>query len=229
MSTQQKLIDSARYLIQTRGYNGFSYADVAEQVQVRKASIHHHFPTKADLARAVVEESRALIVAQTRTLDDGAFDPEAQLRFYTGYWERCIADGSALFCVAGMLASELPTLPADLAENVRAHFRDLSNWLETVLTKGAQLGLFRAARLGSPGSGIVHVDGLRRDAYRSRVWRSEGVRGYRRQRLEEAPASSRGLRSGPFASFAYPELFTAHPESTATGSAPDSAFHEVAV
>lgn len=142
MTTQQKLIDSARYLIQTRGYNGFSYADVAEQVQVRKASIHHHFPAKSDLARAVVEESRALIVAQTRTLDGGAFDPEEQLRFYTGYWEKCIADASAPFCVAGMLASELPTLPADLADQVRAHFRDLSNWLETVLTKGAQLGLF---------------------------------------------------------------------------------------
>jgi TetR/AcrR family transcriptional repressor of nem operon len=142
MNTQQKLIDSARYLIQTRGYNGFSYADVAEQVKVRKASIHHHFPSKSDLARAVVEESRALIVAQTRTLDGGAFDPEEQLRFYTGYWEKCIADASAPFCVAGMLASELTTLPADLAENVRAHFRDLSNWLETVLTKGAQLGLF---------------------------------------------------------------------------------------
>lgn len=142
MTTQQKLIDSARYLIQTRGYNGFSYADVAEQVKVRKASIHHHFPSKSDLARAVVEESRALIVAQTRTLDGGAFDPEEQLRFYTGYWEKCIADASAPFCVAGMLASELTTLPTDLAENVRAHFRDLSNWLETVLTKGAQLGLF---------------------------------------------------------------------------------------
>ncbi|MET0255720.1 MAG: TetR/AcrR family transcriptional regulator [Luteibacter sp.] len=142
MNTQQKLIDSARYLIQTRGYNGFSYADVAEQVKVRKASIHHHFPSKVDLARAVVEESRALILAQTRTLDGGAFDPEEQLRFYTGYWEKCIADASAPFCVAGMLASELTTLPADLAENVRAHFRDLSNWIETVLTKGAQLGLF---------------------------------------------------------------------------------------
>ncbi|MET0934644.1 MAG: hypothetical protein ABWX83_01545, partial [Luteibacter sp.] len=56
--------------------------------------------------------------------------------------EKCIADASAPFCVAGMLASELTTLPADLAENVRAHFRDLSNWIETVLTKGAQLGLF---------------------------------------------------------------------------------------
>jgi TetR/AcrR family transcriptional repressor of nem operon len=142
MTTHQKLIDAARHLIQTRGYNGFSYADVAEQVQVRKASIHHHFPSKSDLAMAVVEESRALIVGQTRTLAGGAFDPEEQIAMYTGYWEKCIADATAPFCVAGMLAAELTTLPTELADLVRAHFRDLSNWLEIVLTKGAQLGLF---------------------------------------------------------------------------------------
>jgi len=142
MTTQQKLVDSARYLIQTRGYNGFSYADVAEEVQVRKASIHHHFPAKSDLARAVVEQSREVIVEQTRKLADGNFDPDEQLRMYTGYWEKCIADASAPFCVAGMLASELPTLPDDLAKDVQAHFRDLSKWLEIVLTKGAQLGRF---------------------------------------------------------------------------------------
>lgn len=142
MTTQQKLVDSARYLIQTRGYNGFSYADVAEEVQVRKASIHHHFPAKSDLARAVVEQSREVIVEQTRKLADGNFDPDEQLRMYTGYWKKCIADASAPFCVAGMLASELPTLPDDLAKDVQAHFRDLSKWLEIVLTKGAQMGRF---------------------------------------------------------------------------------------
>jgi TetR/AcrR family transcriptional regulator, transcriptional repressor for nem operon len=142
MTTQQKLIDSARHLIQTRGYNGFSYADVADEVQVRKASIHHHFPAKSDLARAVVEQSHAVIVEQTRALAGGTFDPEEQLRMYTGYWEKCIADASAPFCVAGMLASELPTLPDDLAGDVRVHFRDLSNWLEIVLTRGAQMGRF---------------------------------------------------------------------------------------
>jgi len=142
MTTQQKLIDSARRLIQTHGYNGFSYADVAEEVQVRKASIHHHFPAKSDLARAVVEQSRALIVEQTAALAASDFDPETQLRMYTGYWEKCIADASAPFCVAGMLASELPTLPDDLANAVRAHFVDLSNWLEIVLTRGAQMGRY---------------------------------------------------------------------------------------
>lgn len=142
MATKQKLIDSARRLIQMRGYNGFSYADVAEEVRVRKASIHHHFPAKSDLALAVVEQSRALILEQTAALAAGNFDPEAQLRMYTGYWEKCITDASAPFCVAGMLASELPTLPDDLGKSVRAHFVDLSNWLEIVLTRGAQMGRY---------------------------------------------------------------------------------------
>lgn len=142
MSTREKLLDSARYLIQTRGYSGFSYADVAAQVEVRKASIHHHFPAKADLAKAVVEQSRGIIGEQIRMMESEAFDPLRQLQGYTGYWEKCIADASAPFCVAGMLASELDCLPEDLAESVRMHFRDLSRWLETVLTAGAQRGVF---------------------------------------------------------------------------------------
>ncbi|GLQ89097.1 TetR/AcrR family transcriptional regulator [Dyella flagellata] len=143
MSTQQKLVDTARYLIQTKGYNGFSYADVAEQVQLRKASIHHYFPAKSDLARAVVEQSRGVIEEQARRLTSEDFDPQQQLLFYTGYWEKCIADATAPFCVAGMLAAEMPTLPDDLAQAVQEHFRTLSYWLETVLTKGSQLGVFR--------------------------------------------------------------------------------------
>ncbi len=142
MTTQQKLIDSARHLIQTRGYNGFSYADVAEQVQVRKASIHHHFPGKADLARAVVDQSRTQLEQHAHALAEAGVGPKQQLHTYTDYWEKCIADASAPFCVAGMLAAEMPTLPDDLADAVRAHFRALSAWLETVLRTGSQLGVF---------------------------------------------------------------------------------------
>lgn len=142
MTTQQKLIDSARQLIQMRGYNGFSYADVAELVQVRKASIHHHFPAKADLARAVVDQSRTQIEEHARALADAGVDPQQQLLMYTGYWEKCIADASAPFCVAGMLAAELPSLPIDLADAVRAHFHALTGWLESVFSTGAKLGVF---------------------------------------------------------------------------------------
>jgi TetR/AcrR family transcriptional regulator, transcriptional repressor for nem operon len=139
-STAQQIVAEARNLIMTRGYNGFSYADVAAAIGIRKASIHHHFPAKSDLAKAVVEESRLLIQAQVERLAE--VEPEAamQLRAYATYWERCIADNSAPFCVAAMLAAELPSLPDDLALSVRAHFAELTGWLAAVLEAGVRQG-----------------------------------------------------------------------------------------
>ena len=145
-STAERIVSEARNLIMTRGYNGFSYADIAEAVGIRKASIHHHFPAKSDLAKAVVEETRAIIAAQTEMLAAAEPDAGEQLRGYARYWERCIADNSAPFCVAGMLAAELPSLPEDLAATVRTHFADLTNWLTRLLKLGARQGSVTLSR-----------------------------------------------------------------------------------
>lgn len=139
-NTAGQIVDTARQLIMARGYNGFSYADVAEAVGIRKASIHHHFAGKSDLARAVVEQSRAIIHAQVAQLAEAEPDAATQLRAYAGYWERCILDNSAPFCVAAMLAAELPSLPEDLAASVRAHFAELTGWLTRILTLGVRQG-----------------------------------------------------------------------------------------
>lgn len=139
-STAEQIVNEARRLIMTRGYNGFSYADIAETIGIRKASIHHHFAAKSDLAIAVVEQSRAIIQAQTELLE--TVEPEAvgQLRAYATYWERCIADDTAPFCVAAMLAAELPSLPEDVAVAVRAHFTSLRSWLSHMLDLGVRQG-----------------------------------------------------------------------------------------
>jgi TetR/AcrR family transcriptional regulator, transcriptional repressor for nem operon len=139
-TTAERIVEQGRALIMTRGYNGFSYADVAAAVGIRKASIHHHFAGKSDLAIAVLAQSRAAIAAQMAMLDDAAADAAAALRFYAGYWERCILDDSAPFCVAAMLAAELPSLPEDVALAVRGHFAELRGWLARVLALGAAQG-----------------------------------------------------------------------------------------
>jgi TetR/AcrR family transcriptional repressor of nem operon len=48
-TTKTTLLDVAEELLLTRGYNGFSYNDIAEKVGIRKASIHYHFPSKSGL------------------------------------------------------------------------------------------------------------------------------------------------------------------------------------
>ena len=57
-TTADDILQCARSLIIAGGYNGFSYADIAEVVGIRKASIHHHFPTKADLVRILAARYR---------------------------------------------------------------------------------------------------------------------------------------------------------------------------
>lgn len=55
MSTRSDLLTSAEILLRTKGYAAFSYADLAEDIGIKKASIHHHFPTKEGMAVAIVE------------------------------------------------------------------------------------------------------------------------------------------------------------------------------
>jgi TetR/AcrR family transcriptional repressor of nem operon len=140
--TASKLIDEASQFITNVGYNGFSYADLSERLGIRKPSIHHHFPSKVDLVVAVVEQQRAAIRAQLEALD-GNPDAIGQLLAYVDYWKRCIEDESATFCLAGVLAAELPGLPPKVSASVQGHFNDLGNWIERVLTLGVEQGALR--------------------------------------------------------------------------------------
>ncbi|MEJ1965044.1 MAG: TetR/AcrR family transcriptional regulator [Gammaproteobacteria bacterium] len=141
--TAEKLVDETRQLIINGGYHGFSYADLSERFGIRKASIHHHFPSKVDLVVAVVDQGRISIQARIAALEKGTPVAMEQLAAYTGYWERCILDQTAPFCLAGVLAAELPALPPEVGLAVRGHFSDLSIWIERVLTLGVQQGSMR--------------------------------------------------------------------------------------
>ncbi|NKF23651.1 TetR/AcrR family transcriptional regulator [Solimonas marina] len=139
-ATAQAILQSAHTLIVDGGYNGFSYADISKVVGIRNASIHHHFPSKVDLVCALVADYRHDAEAGIAALERTAPEPSAALRAYVGYWEACITDASAPFCLCALLAAQLPVLPEPVAFEVRAHFRALSAWLVSVLERGAKHG-----------------------------------------------------------------------------------------
>lgn len=138
----------AKALLAAGGYNSFSYADISERVHISKASIHHHFPSKAELVQTVVaryrEEAREGLAVLDRQLDD----PLAELNAYADYWSTCIQGGTSSFCICAMLAVELLTIPGEVAAEVRGHFQDLKAWLASVLKKGVAKGQFHLQ--GSP-------------------------------------------------------------------------------
>lgn len=142
-TTSDEIIKCARSLIISGGYNGFSYADIAKVVGVRNATIHHHFPSKSNLVRALVVNYRWQVQLGIAELERNVPEPGEQLRAYIHYWESCIADTTAPFCVCALLATQLPVLPEEVALEVRAHFRTLSDWLVSVLQRGVAQGSIR--------------------------------------------------------------------------------------
>ena len=139
-STADEILRCARSLIIGGGYNGFSYADISAVVGIRKASIHHHFPSKVDLVRAVVQRHIEEAAAGMAALDRHHPDPADRLRAYAGYWAECVHDPANAFCVCALLASQIPVLPQEVVVEVRAHFRALSDWLTLVIAEGAKQG-----------------------------------------------------------------------------------------
>ncbi|WP_410578611.1 TetR/AcrR family transcriptional regulator, partial [Bacillus sp. SIMBA_026] len=82
-----EIAEHARQLLAAGGYNGFSYADLSQRVRIGKASIHHHFPSKAELVLTVVrlhrQQSMEGLAALQQHVGDG---PLAQLTAYVDYW-----------------------------------------------------------------------------------------------------------------------------------------------
>ena len=144
-NTAEEIVACARGLIIAGGYNGFSYADIAEVVGIRKASIHHHFPNKVDLVKALVVQHHSATEEGLAHLRQAIADPVEQLRAYVQHWSKCIEDLSAPFCVCALLAGELPILPEDVAIEVRSYFRFLSDWLASVLAEGMRQGTIQSA------------------------------------------------------------------------------------
>ena len=139
----ERILKTAEALMIERGYSAFSYADIAEAVQIKKPSIHHHFPTKSGLAVAVLKKHREKTMEGTEQLDMHIEDPRKRLHAYVQYWEGCIRDRTVPFCVAALMAAELPSLPEEVQAEVRLHFRELGEWLERTLKAGVKAGVIK--------------------------------------------------------------------------------------
>lgn len=139
--TAERILDIAERLVQTRGFNGFSYADIAEALQVTKASLHYHFPAKADLGRRLIERYEENFRAALARIDAESRDAREKLRRYAAIYGDVLGDQR--MCLCGMLAAESATLPQAMRDELRHYFDENERWLVEVLKQGKREGVLR--------------------------------------------------------------------------------------
>jgi TetR/AcrR family transcriptional repressor of nem operon len=137
----QEILDLAQNLFQERGYNSFSYRDLSKQVGIKTSSIHYYFPTKGDLARALVLRYREHFKQALSRIDTQTNDPSGKLELYL----QLFIDGfrsCRRVCLCSMLASDFVNLPEGVQEEVKGLFSDNEVWIAKVLEQGRESGVF---------------------------------------------------------------------------------------
>lgn len=133
-----RILDVAERLVQVRGFNGFSYADVAAELGVTKASLHYHFPNKAGLGEALIARYTARFGEALVGIDTRLTDPVAKLDAYANLYADVLR--GERMCLCGMLAAEYETLSTPMQQAVVAFLDDNEEWLERVLAQGRKDG-----------------------------------------------------------------------------------------
>ncbi len=153
-NTVDRILDEAEKLVQVRGFNAFSYADISKAVGIQKASLHHHFATKTDLGVALVARYRRVFGGALATIESREADAVEQLERYAELYRSVLR--KRRMCMCGMLAADVATLPEPIRSSVAEFFSENVTWLTRVLSEGKKRGELRfAGTAGAMASFIV--------------------------------------------------------------------------
>jgi TetR/AcrR family transcriptional repressor of nem operon len=155
--TATRILDSAERLVQVRGFNGFSYADVAAELDMTTAALHYHFPGKGELGRALIERYRERFIAALADIDERIPEAPAKLDAYAGLYADVLR--GQRMCLCGMLAAEYQTLPDPMRAAVIAFIDANEAWVEKVLADGRRAGTIAAAGPPADAARLI-VSGL---------------------------------------------------------------------
>ncbi len=169
IDTSTRIIDVAERLMQTRGFNGFSFADIARELGLTKAALQYHFDGKAELGEAVIARYVQRFFTALDDLERADADAATKLQQYMDLY-RGVLEGKRM-CLCGMLAAEHEILPPPMRTAIIDFFARNERWVVAMLTEGRDAGTLRftgsaqdtAKTLVSALEGAMMIARLQRD------------------------------------------------------------------
>ncbi|UYL09026.1 TetR/AcrR family transcriptional regulator [Bdellovibrio sp. SKB1291214] len=133
METKAQALEIAKNHLQLRGYNGFSFQDIADELGIRKASLHYYFASKEDLGLALIEDYIQSFQQWSEMHEDR--EPLEKIKKFIDMYNSFSQDGLKV-CPGGVFCIDYNTLPAKLKKSVCQLQEQIQNWLTHVVTEG---------------------------------------------------------------------------------------------
>lgn len=133
MDVREAILDSAEKRMRKGGFHACSFREIADDVGIKSASVHYHFPTKTALAAALVARYEAHVLEAIGDPEDAralAVKLEAMRAAFRGGLSR----GEGM-CLGGVFATEARSLPSPVGIATRHYFAACNNWLARALAR----------------------------------------------------------------------------------------------
>ncbi len=140
--TKKQILDIAENLLLDRGYNGFSYKDIAGALNIKTASIHYHFPKKTDLGVAIIQRAKRRFEKWALLMEKEDFRYSKKLNEYCLIFKRFVERDQQI-CLGGALETDFKTLPPAMQKETRIFTSTMHQWLEKILAEGRNKGEFK--------------------------------------------------------------------------------------
>ena len=126
------ILSSAEARVRRGGFHGVSFRDLAADVGIKSASVHYHFPTKADLGVSLMRDYQAQMLAAFGDPEDGRTLANKLGAVRDAYGSKLSKAG---ICLCGILAAEHAGLPEPVGEALIDYFAACRNWLISAFVK----------------------------------------------------------------------------------------------
>lgn len=160
-----EILDAAELRMRRGGYDAVSFRDLAQDVGIKSASVHYHFPQKVDLGEAVVARYSERVLAALGPADDPAESPRARVARLCGVY-RSAAIEPGLVCLCCVLGGQALDLPTPVSAAIARHFEGLLDWTARAL-EGASRTAPSSAHIvaGVQGAMVVAIATGRRELF----------------------------------------------------------------
>lgn len=139
LPTRNDILERADGLIRRKGFNAFSYADIAGLLEIRNSAIHYHFPTKSGLGQAVIDrELERLREYRSRF---AATPGDEELKDLVAVFYRNSRMG--YICLMGSLLPDFETFDGGMQDKVTEMCEAILGWVSDSLEKARKKGRIR--------------------------------------------------------------------------------------
>lgn len=127
---KDKILQAAERRVRCVGFSEMSFRDLASDVGIKSASVHYHFPTKADLGEALVARYAERFKAELEMIDTDNL--RTALDAYVALYSRALVLNESI-CLCAIMGAEAIGLPDNVNARTTAFFEMNLVWLAAMM------------------------------------------------------------------------------------------------